>query len=344
MNPFTPFLEAHNVVILDGALATELERRGADLRDPLWSAQLLLENPDLIRQVHYDYFAAGADVATTASYQATIPGLVQRGLNREQAANVMRLSVTLAQQARDEFWQCILPSPLRGRGAGGEGAEFAGTSFHLPSPPLPQEERGERLRPLVAASIGCYGAFLHDGSEYRGDYGLTVQQLIDWHRPRLEILAGSGADLIACETIPCLAEGEALAKLLAEFPHVAAWLSFSCQDEARLCHGELFADAIGLANGSANIVAAGVNCTAPRHIEGLLASVAGIANKPLLVYPNSGEAWDANNQCWLGNSVAFDWPNAALRWHQAGARLIGGCCRTTPDTIRLIAHSFGLPR
>lgn len=312
LNPITPFLENNGVVILDGALATELERRGADLRDPLWSAKMLLENPDLIRQVHFDYFAAGADVATTASYQATIPGLMQRGLDRKQAAEVLRLSVTLAQQARDGFF---LPSPPRGRGAGGE---------------------GERRRPLVAASIGCYGAHLHDGSEYRGDYGLSVQQLIDWHRPRVEILANSGAELLACETVPSLVEGEALVKLLDEFPNVSAWLSFSCGDERRLCHGESFAEAVHLANGAPNIVAVGVNCTAPRFIEGLLESVTGIARKPLVVYPNSGETWNAERHCWQGTSADPDWRACVLRWREAGARLIGGCCRTTPATIREI--------
>src|SRR5215210_6079985 len=98
MNPIATILQTHPIVVLDGALATELERRGADLRDPLWSAKVLFENPELIRQVHADYFAAGADVATTASYQATLPALMQRGLNREQAAGVLRLSVSLAQQ------------------------------------------------------------------------------------------------------------------------------------------------------------------------------------------------------------------------------------------------------
>jgi homocysteine S-methyltransferase len=309
MNPITPFLETRNVVILDGALATELERRGADLHDPLWSAKLLLENPDLIRQVHYDYFAAGADVATTSSYQATIPGLMQRGLDREQAATVLRLSVTLAQEARDGFWQT-------------------------------EANREGRIRPVIAASIGCYGAYLHDGSEYRGDYGQSVQQLIDWHRPRLEILANSGADLLACETVPCLAEAEALVKLLSEFHHIHAWLSFSCQDERRLCHGEFFVDAVQLGNESANIVAVGVNCTAPRHIDGLLASVADFARKPLLVYPNSGETWSAANHCWRGTTTDAEWNGSAKRWHQAGARLIGGCCRTTPETIRQISQAL----
>ena len=232
MNPLTPFLEGDGVVILDGALATELERHGADLRDPLWSAKILLENPDLIRQVHLDYFTAGANVATTASYQATIPGLMYRGLSREQAADVLRLSVTLARQARDEF-----------------------------------ETRA--IKPLVAASIGCYGASLHNGAEYHGNYGLSVQQLIDWHRPRVEILANAGADLLALETVPSLDEVEALVTLFRDFPNTPAWLSLSCQDERRLCHGETFADAVALANELPNIIAVGVNCTPPRFIGGL---------------------------------------------------------------------------
>ncbi len=306
MNPIAPFLEQHGVVILDGALATELERRGADLRDPLWSAKLLLEDPDLIRQVHYDYFAAGADVATTASYQATLPGLQQRGLNANQAADVLRLSVTLARQARDAF---------------------------LASRPSP-------LVPLIAASIGCYGAFLHDGSEYRGDYGLSVPQLIAWHRPRLAILADSGADLLACETIPCVAEGEALVKLLCEFPRTSAWLSFSCKDERALCHGEPFAEAVALANVAPNIVAVGVNCTAPRHVEGLLGAAAAVTSKPLVAYPNSGETWDAARHCWQATTAEPDWRSDVLRWRAAGAGLFGGCCRTTPQTIRQIAEAL----
>ncbi len=307
MNPIAPFLERSNVVILDGALATELERRGADLRDPLWSAKLLIENPHLIRQVHYDYFSAGANVATTASYQATIPGLTRRGLSEAQAANVLRLSVRLAQQARDEYF--------------------------LPS-------NRERLKPLVAASIGCYGASLADGSEYRGDYGLTLQQLIDWHRPRVEILADSGADLFACETIPCLLEAEALVRLLGEFPHMSAWLSFSCKDERHLCHGESFRDAIELANAAPNVIAAGVNCSAPRFIDGLLTTVAEVSTIPLVVYPNRGESWDAKQRCWQGATAEPEWRDCVQRWHKAGARLIGGCCRTTPETIRHIATAL----
>ncbi|MBI3410053.1 MAG: homocysteine S-methyltransferase [Planctomycetes bacterium] len=305
-NPLQPFLECKEFVILDGALATEVERRGADLRDPLWSAKLLLENPDLIRQVHLDYLEAGADVITTASYQTSFEGFARRSLDREQAADLMRLSIRLAQEAREKF--------------------LANRTNCSP-------------RPLVAASVGCYGATLHDGSEYRGDYGLSMAQLRDWHRPRLQVLAESGADLIACETIPCRAEAEALERLLEEFPETPAWMSFSCRDERHVCHGETLAACVAVAAKSPNIVAVGINCTPPRFVEGLLRSLANVTSKPLLAYPNSGESWDAERRCWIDGADPLDWGAAAKRWHNAGARLIGGCCRTTPDTIRAIAKA-----
>jgi homocysteine S-methyltransferase len=303
INPIRPFLEKTGVVILDGALATELERRGANLDDPLWSARMLLDGPDLIRQIHLDYFRAGADVATSASYQASFAGFARRGLNQAQAAELMVRSVRLAQEARDLFWS---------------------------------ETTQGRLRPLVAASVGCYGATLHDGSEYRGDYGLTVAQLVDFHRPRLEILANSGADLLACETIPCLIEVEALARLLPEFG-LPAWISFSCKDDEHVCHGERLADCLALADACDQVVALGINCTPPHLIAGLLASVTDVTPKPLVAYPNSGESWDAQARCWRGENSASDWAQAARLWYAAGARLIGGCCRTAPEDIRQMA-------
>jgi homocysteine S-methyltransferase len=307
-DPLQPLFARKPVVILDGALATELERRGANLKDPLWSAKILLEEPALIRQLHYDYFAAGADVAITASYQASFPGLAARGLDAAQSADLMRLSVALAAQARDQY-----------------------RSHHAAN--------SATQRPLlVAASVGPYGAYLHDGSEYHGNYGLSVEQLMDWHRPRLAVLASSGADLLACETIPSLVEGEALVRLLAEFPDTAAWLSFSCADSEHVCHGERFADCVTMAAASPQIVAIGINCTPPRYIESLLQQAATVTPKPLLTYPNSGEHWDAAQQCWLPGTGVDDFAVAAQRWHSAGARLIGGCCRTTPADIAALVR------
>lgn len=328
LNPFQPLLRHKNVIILDGALATELERRGADLRDPLWSAKILLEQPALIRQVHYDYFVAGADVAITASYQASFAGLAARGLSGEQAANLMRLSVQLAIEARTQY----LAEQAHGDTPAAQARQHAA--------PLGFAQGKRTAHLLVAASVGPYGAYLHDGSEYRGDYGLTVEELMAWHRPRFAVLANSAADLLACETIPSQAEGEALLRLLAEFPNAKAWLSFSCCDGDQLCHGERLVDCVALANACPQIVAIGVNCTAPRYVESLIQQAATVTTKPLLAYPNSGEHWDAVTQCWLPGSGVADFAAGARRWYAAGARLIGGCCRTTPADIAALADLF----
>ncbi len=306
-DPISPILAQQTVVVLDGGLATELEHRGARLGETLWSAKVLLEAPDLIRRLHYDYFVAGADVAITASYQASFAGFQSRGLSAQKAAELMRLSVQLAQQARDQFWS---------------------DAAH----------RRGRVRPLVAASIGCYGAYLADGAEYRGDYGLTRRELVDWHRPRMQVLVDAGPDLLACETIPSRLEGEALIELLDEFPQIAAWLSFSCCDELHVCHGERFADCVALANQSAQVVAVGLNCTPPRFVAPLLQSAAGVTPKPLLCYPNSGESWDADQHCWVEGTGITDFTAPARLWLDAGARLIGGCCRTRPQDVSSIAN------
>ncbi len=309
MNPLQPFLDRRGAVLLDGAMATELERRGADLRDPLWSAKVLLENPDLIRQVHLDYFRAGANVATSASYQVSYEGFERRGLDWRKTDNLLALSVYLAEQARAQFLT----------------------------------ENPDALSPLVAASIGCYGATLHDGSEYRGDYSLSLQQLVSWHAPRFDVLSKCRADLVACETIPCLLEAEALALLFPREPETPAWVSFSCKDEQHVCHGETLAECVAVFESIPSVIAVGVNCTAPRYVEGLLRSIAGKTKKLLLAYPNSGESWDAERQTWTG-AADRDWTNAARSWFAAGARLIGGCCRTTPETIRELALAIPLAK
>ena len=306
MNPLIDLLKQYPALVVDGALATELERRGCDLRDPLWSAKALIETPDLIRQVHQDYFAAGADIAITASYQATIGGFMRRGLNQAESVDLLQRSVRLAREARDAFWA----EPVH---------------------------RIDRPRPLVAASVGPYGAFLANGSEYRGDYGLSEAQLMDFHRPRLAALLEADPDLLACETIPCLAEAQALVRLLTEFPNAWAWISFSAGDEAHICHGETFSECAAWLDGCPQVAAVGINCTAPGYLPALIRAARVVTEKPIVVYPNSGETWQADRHCWQGVSVGATFAAAAEVWYAEGATLIGGCCRTTPDHIRAIA-------
>jgi homocysteine S-methyltransferase len=309
MAVFSAFLDRQGFVVLDGGLATELENRGESLNTPLWSAQILLVAPEKIANVHGTYFLAGADVAITSSYQATFPGLCAMGLTSQQAEQVISRSVTVASDARDLFWN------------------------------EPQNRVG-RIRPLIAASVGPYGAFLHDGSEYRGDYGVSRDALKEFHRDRLAVLANSGADLIACESIPSLPEAEGLAELLDDFPKAQAWISFTCKDEARISDGSLFSDAVRAVCQSPAVVAVGLNCTAPHLVNALLEKARDVTDKPLVAYPNSGELYDVATSSWRSTSEAATIECAAREWHRRGALLIGGCCRTTPETIREIRRAL----
>jgi homocysteine S-methyltransferase len=279
-------LPSDSVLISDGGLATELEARGHDLSDPLWSARLLTEAPQEIVAVHAAYFRAGATIATTASYQASFDGFAAHGIDRREAARLLRRSVELAKAAREE--------------AGG-GALY------------------------VAASIGPYGAALADGSEYRGRYGLSVAALMRWHRPRFEILADAGADVLACETVPDVDEAEALVNLVRSVG-APAWLSYTI-DGAETRAGQPLADAFAVAAGVPEIVAIGVNCCAPEDVLPAI-RVADIG-KPVIVYPNSGERWEG--RAWTGRS-RFS-AQLATQWVAAGARIVGGCCRVGPADI-----------
>ena len=299
------------VLLLDGGLATQLEAQGHDLSDRLWSARLLAEAPEAIIEAHLAYYRAGARVATTASYQATFEGFAARGIGHAQAAALLRRSVELAGIARERF--------LAERATAGQ-----------PDPgPL-----------LVAASVGPYGAMLADGSEYRGRYGLTADALVDFHRERLEILAGAGADVLAAETIPELEEAIAIARLLAEIADVRAWISFACVDGGHLRSGVPIETAVGAVAGTPGVAAIGINCTAPEHAEELVRRIRAVTMLPIVAYPNSGEGWNATARRWTGSGTDRVDPAAAARWHDAGATLIGGCCRVTPDQIALLASSI----
>ena len=303
-NPLTPFLQSQGVMILDGGLATELEAKGCDISDELWSAGVLMNQPALIRQVHTDYLQAGADCITSASYQATVEGFTRRGLGEEDAVELLVRSVVLAREARDSFWNDV-------------------------------DNRTGRLTPLVAASIGPYGAYLADGSEFTGDYGLSMDDLRAFHQRRWQILTTAGADLLACETLPSRPEALALRGLLEETPGGRAWFSFSCRDGERISDGTPLEVMVGELEDCQQIVAVGVNCTAPTFMEDLIGACRRVTGKPIVVYPNSGEAWDAVNKSWIEAGGGDErLPNWAESWMRAGARLLGGCCRTCPPDIR----------
>jgi homocysteine S-methyltransferase len=287
--------------VIDGGLATELAARGFDISGDLWSARALLDVPDAIESVHYEYFDAGAEVAITASYQASYEGFAAHGLSSGETTRLLHDSVTLAKAARERFRATRL---------------------------------GLEASLLVAASIGPFGATRHDGSEYRGDYGLTEAELVTFHRARFATLVAAHPDLLACETIPSLLEARALVKLLREYPSMHAWVTFTCRDARRTGAGDEIVACARLLDAEPQVVAMGANCVEPQIAESIIREFARITRKPIVVYPNSGERWNATTRSWEGPAARF--ADFVPSWLNAGASWIGGCCRTTPDDIRAV--------
>ena len=295
-------------IVLDGGLSNQLEAQGADLRDSLWSARLLADDPTEITKAHAAYYAAGAQVVITSSYQASFQGFATRGIDQAAAARLLRRSVELAREAE-----------LTAIAADREAADNV---------------VGPRPR-WVAASIGPYGAVLADGSEYRGRYGLSVADLEAFHAPRLGTLVGAMPDLLAMETIPDIDEALALMNLV-RGTGVPCWLSFSAVGRKTRA-GQPLAEAFAVAADVDEVIAVGVNCCAPQDVLAAVEIASSVTGKPVVVYPNSGESWDATTRTWRQEST-FD-AGLVHSWIDAGARLIGGCCRVGPEAIRQVGHA-----
>ncbi|TRX56776.1 homocysteine S-methyltransferase [Thalassomonas sp. M1454] len=294
----------HFPFIIDGGLATELEAQGHNLNHILWSAKLILEDPQAIIDAHLAYLNAGAKCIISASYQASIDGFTSLGLSQGQAIEAIKDSVELARAAVD--------------------------IFHKQNPTF--------FKPLVAASVGPYGAYLADGSEYTGKYGLTDHQLKEFHQQRLDILSATSADLLACETIPSQQEAKVLNQLIS-VQDKPAWLCFSCKNEQHISDGSLLSESVKLLENNPNIIALGINCTAPQYLPALIDSLSTTTKKYIIVYPNSGEHFHSDTKTWHGTADPQECAEAAKAWINAGASIIGGCCRMGPEHIKAISES-----
>jgi homocysteine S-methyltransferase len=298
-------LDLSGLHVLDGAMATELERRGFNLDGPLWSAHVLESSPEAIAAVHRDYLEAGADCLLTASYQVSAEGFEQIGRNREDAAtladNALRRSVTIAEEVRREY------------------------------------QASSPRRIWIAASLGPYGAMLHNGAEYHGNYSCSFEELVRFHRRRIPVLAETNADFLAFESIPSLEEARAILAALGAYPDLPVYLSFTCRDEVHVSHGETLQSCAALLDGERQVIGIGVNCTAPELIGSLVGELVRVTDKPVIVYPNSGERWDATHHSWLGDGQIQQYGGLAQEWRRAGAEWIGGCCRTGPEHVRAVA-------
>ena len=302
LHPLRDLIRERGSVVIDGAMSTALEKLGCDLNNRLWSARILADDPEKIRTVHAQYFEAGADVAITASYQATAAGFADAEINETEAARLIRLSVTLAREARDAYER------------------------NHPNWPL-----------LVAGAVGPYGAYLADGSEYTGHYHLTDDAYREFHRVRLDALKAAGADLIAVETQPKLEEVAVLLKML-EARELSAWVTFTLADEGHLPDGTLVEDAARLCATSPAVDALGLNCVKRELAAGALKRMASVTDLPLILYPNSGETYDAATKTWHHPVGGPGWQHFVGPWQSLGVKCLGGCCRTLPSDIVEIAR------
>jgi homocysteine S-methyltransferase len=302
-------LDLTGLRVLDGGLATELERAGCDLRSPLWSGEVLRTQPENVLAVHRSYLEAGADCLLTASYQLSTMGFREIGLTADDARIAIQQSVTLAEQARREY-------------------------------ALAERNAGHKPRPIwIAGSLGAYGAALHNGAEFHGNYNIGHDALVAFHAERIDAMRETDADFLAFETIPALAEAEAIVEALAHVPDVAAYVSFTCRDDLRTGHGEPIEACARLLDRAPNIIAIGINCTAPRYILPLVGKIRAVATKRIAVYPNSGETWVSETRSWTGNSDPESFSALSAAWRAAGADWMGGCCRTGPQHIRAITQA-----
>jgi homocysteine S-methyltransferase len=303
-----PQLDLSGLHVLDGGLATELERRGFDLDSPLWSAQVLQDSPEAIVAVHRDYLQASADCLLTASYQVSTEGFQQIGYGpqaaAEAAASALRTAVILAEKARSEY-QASTPRKV-----------------------------------WIAASLGPYGAMLHNGAEYHGNYDCSFAELVGFHRRRIAVLVETDADFLAFESIPSLPEAKAILAALEPYPDAGAYLSFTCNDGTHVSHGETLQQCAELLNRTPQVIGIGVNCTRPDLIGNLITELAQVTSKPIIVYPNSGERWDVEHRCWFGEGTTKEFGELAGKWRAAGAQWIGGCCRTGPEHVRAVADAW----
>jgi homocysteine S-methyltransferase len=287
-------------LLIDGGLSNQLEKQGHDLNHKLWSAKLLESDPEAIIKAHLAYLEAGAQCITTASYQASIPGFMSIGYDMATAESLIKKSVHLAEKAIKRF--------------------------HL-----------KGSKPIIAASVGPYGAYLADGSEYHGNYGISEETLREFHEHRISLLDHSNADILACETIPSFKETLVLANILKDM-NKQTWVSFSCKDEFHINDGTPIEDCVDILSDHPNIFAIGVNCTSPKYISGLVKAIKPkIKDKRIIVYPNSGDVYNAETKVWSELSSSEQLLNQAKEWINLGVDIIGGCCRIGPKDIKSLS-------
>jgi len=307
LSRFDELREQKPILIIDGAMGTQLEARGHDVNDDLWSAKILAEDPAAIEQIHYDYFKAGADIGMSCSYQATIPGFMSAGYSQEEAEDLIRLSMKLLIDARERWWN-------------DEGKDSG------------------RPYPLVCGDIGPYGAYITGGEEYIGSYHQSEEEYREFHLPRIKLLMEAGAEFFVCETIPKLEEAVALGKMLDELEQ-DYWLTFTFKDGQHISEGKTIPEVVEAVGDFKHLKGIGANCIPPAIATEIVETFKRLTHIPVVIYPNTGEVYDGHKRIWLGDKDPRPFGARAVDWKKAGATVIGGCCRTSEKDIIAICEN-----
>lgn len=301
----TIFDDAKKGLVLDGAMADELQRQGIDLNSKLWTASALIDQEEKVYHAHLNYFKAGANIVITDTYQANLPAFEKAGYSQKQAEEFIKKAVRIAKQARDDY------------------------------------ERQTEIHNYVAGTVGPYGAYLADGNEYRGDYELSPQEYLDFHLPRLRLILAEKPDLIALETQPKLTETQVLLDWLTQHvPEVPVYVSFTLKDKTTISDGTSLAHAAQVVDKYKQVVGIGINCVAPNLVTPALELLSKNTIKPLVVYPNQGASYNPEIKEWEEVKEHFDFSKLTKTWYEKGARLIGGCCTTGPKEVKQISTTL----
>jgi len=308
INP--PSVDRDRVFVLDGGFGSLLESLGYDVnKHDLWSGGANMDRPDLVSKAHKKFIDAGADIIMTNTYHCCIKKLQEtRGFTVEQGEEVINKAVKLAKEAMADANREV----------------------------------------FLVGSIGPYATYFRDASEYSGAYvkkpGFQEQTIIDYYLQQATPLLKSGVKSLVFETIPSLKEVECVGKVLEQLDSdVRAWIVVTCKDGKTTRSGDLFSEVVRMANGFEKVTAVGANCTSPLHITELLqnAQIESTKNKPIVVYPNSGEVYSPENKKFEGDTKINLIAEMIPSWYRLGARIFGGCCRVLPEHMNKIAHACG---
>lgn len=293
------------ILVSDGGMGTEIEKLNIIKNPELWSSDALINHPNAIYKIHQAYLKSGANILTTATYQANPIFLKAQHAILSNGHTLIGRAVDIVKKVKTDF---------------------------VNANPFEQQ-------PLIAGSVGPYGAYLNDGSEYTGNYDLTIDTLKKFHYPHLKLLAENDVDFFAFETIPNFTEATALNDLLREsFPNSMAWLSLSINDNLDLCDDTPLAKVLNYIADNPQIFAIGVNCTNIENINPIIQILKTHTSKAIVVYPNNGDIYNKEEGKWIPRADSPSFTEVVPTWIKSGATIIGGCCRTTPKDIQDISN------